>query len=256
MEPTSQTNNLAVPIAIVAGFAMIAVAVFFNSRNGSESSTMQIVQEDTAAERVFTDVPRPIDGTDYVLGNPNAPIVIIEYSDYDCPFCKRFHSTLHRVMDDVGVNGQVAWVYRQFPLAQLHPNAPKISEAALCVGSIGGNSAFWKFSDRIFEEREMTAPTNMTKLLQFAVDAGVPGNEYTSCVNSGKMQDDVLASAEEAFNLGARGTPYTVIMVGDQTAVIDGAQPYEVVRGIIQSLIDQLEGVTNPQENSTPDPVI
>lgn len=250
MEPTSQTNSIAIPVAIVAGFGMIAVAIFTTSTNSSQSDT-NVVANTAPQERVFTDTPRPIDGTDYVLGNPNAPIVIIEYSDYDCPFCKQFHNTLHQVMDNVGINGQVAWVYRQFPLAQLHPNAPKISEAALCVGSIGGNEAFWDFSDRVFDERELTAPTNMTRLLEYATDAGVSRDEYTDCVNSGEMQEQVLASAEEAFSLGARGTPYTVVMVGDQTAVIDGAQPYGVVRGIVQSLIDQLEGVTNPQNTNS-----
>jgi protein-disulfide isomerase len=243
MEPSTQTNSPAIPIAIVAGFAMIAIAIFFTSRNQTEPAPIAVTQEASLEERVATDIPRPVDDTDYILGNPNAPIVIIEYSDYDCPFCKKFHVSLHQVMDDFGVGGQVAWVYRQFPLAQIHPNAPKISEAALCVGSIGGNSAFWKFSDRVFEERELTAPTNMTRLIKYAADAGVSQADYTSCVNSGEMRDAVLASAEEAFNLGARGTPYTVIMVGDQKAVIDGAQPYTVIRGIVESLIDQLEGV-------------
>jgi protein-disulfide isomerase len=249
MEPTTKSTNPAIPIAIVAGSAMIAIAIFFV--NSNEPAPVQAIQETSSEERVFSDTVRPIDETDYVLGNPNAPIVIIEYSDYDCPFCKRFHSVLHQVMDEVGVDGQVAWTYRQFPLAQIHPNAPKISEAALCVGKIGGNSAFWKFSDRIFETRDLTAPTNMTKLLQYAVDSGVSQREYTACINSGEMQEAVLASAEEAFNLGARGTPYTIVTVGDQEAIIDGAQSYEVVRGIVESLIDQLEGVDTPSAATT-----
>jgi len=71
---------------------------------------------------------------------------------------------------------------------------------------------------------------------------GVSEEDYIQCVSSGRMQEDVLASTEEGYRIGARGTPYTVITVGEQQAVINGAQPYNVVRGIVQNLIDQLDG--------------
>jgi protein-disulfide isomerase len=149
---------------------------------------------------------------------------------------------MNRIMDEYGATGQVAWVYRQFPITQLHPNAAKISEAALCVGDLGGNNAFWRFTDRIFETRDLDAPTNVTRLPDFAEDAGVSKADYISCVSSRRLADEVVRSAEEGFNIGARGTPYTVIMVGDQQAVINGAQPYEVVKGIVVSLLEQIEG--------------
>jgi protein-disulfide isomerase len=153
---------------------------------------------------------------------------------------------MNTVMDEFAVGGKVAWVYRQFPLVQLHPNAPRISEAALCVGEIGGNDAFWKFSDSIFNERGVNEPTTMTRLPEFAQAAGVNTAEFNSCLESGRNKAKVDASVQEGIAAGAQGTPYSVIMVGDQQAVINGAQPYPVVKQIIENLINQLEGEAAP----------
>lgn len=241
MEPSNEQSSPAIPIAIVSGFAMIAVAIFFTSQ-GNKDSAESIAQQDSTETALQEGIPRPIDGTDYIRGNPNAPILMVEYSDYDCPFCKEYHETMSKVIDEYGISGRVAWTYRQFPLAQLHPNSPKISEAALCVGDIGGNDAFWTFTDLIFESRSFDEPTNVTKLHQYAETAGVSQDDYKSCMDEGRMKETVLASIEDGFNSGARGTPYTVLMVGDQEAVINGAQPYDVVRGIVSNLIEQLDG--------------
>ncbi len=243
MDPYSSESkqSVAVPVAIVAGFAMIAIAIFFTgNRVDVPSSTPPPVQDN--ATEVIAGTPRPVDETDYIRGNPNAPILMIEYSDYDCPFCKQYHESMKQIMDEYGVTGRVAWVYRQFPLVQLHPNAPLISEAALCVGDIGGGEAFWRFSDLIFEERGIDEFTNVTLLPDYAEEVGVSRNEYQSCVDSNRMEAAVTASLEDGFNVGARGTPYTILIVGNQQAVINGAQPYDTIKGIIDNLIGQLDG--------------
>lgn len=242
MDPYSSEpkQSVAVPVAIVAGFAMIAIAIFFTGNRVDAPSTPPPIQDN--ATQVVAGTPRAVDATDYIRGNPNAPILMIEYSDYDCPFCKQYHESMKQIMDEYGVSGRVAWVYRQFPLVQLHPNAPLLSEAALCVGDIGGNDAFWRFSDLIFEERGLDEFTNVTLLGDYAEEAGVGRNEYQSCMSSGRMEGAVTASLEDGFNIGARGTPYTVLVVGNQQAVINGAQPYDTIKGILDNLIDQLDG--------------
>lgn len=245
MEPTQPQSSPAVPIAIIVGFALIAVAIFFTNRGGDAPT--QVAQNNTDQAQTTEGVPRPVDDTDYILGNPNASIVMVEYSDYDCPFCKEYHNTMHQIMDEYGVTGKLAWVYRQYPLAELHPNSPRISEAALCVGDIGGNSAFWDFSDRVFLERNIDEPTNVTKLLGYAEDAGVAPEDYIECMESRRMQPAVEQSLIDGFNAGARGTPYTVLIVGNQQAVINGAQPYETVKGIVENLIGQLHGTFDAQ---------
>lgn len=242
MEPSSQQSSPAIPIAIICGFAMIAIAIFITSKNQTASPSALTANQESADTGTKTNSPRPVDDTDYIRGNPNAPILMVEYSDYDCPFCKQYHATMNQVMDEYGVTGQLAWVYRQFPLVQLHPNSPRVSEAALCVGDIGGNDAFWKFTNMVFEQREIDEQTNITKLPSYAEAAGVSASEYNECLQSGKMESVVVASTEDAFNSGARGTPYTILMVGDQQAVISGAQPYETVKGIVENLVQQLDG--------------
>jgi len=242
MEPTQQNSSPIIPIAIITGFAMIAIAIFFTNQGDDTSERPNDQSAATADEELTDGVARSVDETDYILGNPNAPIVMIEYSDYDCPFCKKFHQTMHQIMDEYGVTGRIAWVYRQFPLAELHPNSPRVSEAALCVGDIGGNSAFWTFSDLIYDGRNIDQGTNVTKLAKYAETSGVDANEYSACVKEGRMKQAVEDSIRDGYDAGARGTPYTILLVGNQQAVINGAQPYDTVKGIVENLIDQLDG--------------
>ncbi len=91
----------------------------------------------------------PLSQKDHLNGNPNAPVKIIEYSDLECPFCKEFHETMLQVMREYGAEGQVAWVYRHFPLTK-HPQAEPDAEAAECVASLGGETAFWDFITKVF----------------------------------------------------------------------------------------------------------
>ncbi len=235
----SAVSTLGIPVAIVIGFAMIAAAIYFSGIGNNQA--VPVVNQQNVEEQKPIEVDK-VTEADFIRGNPNAPIVIVEYSDYDCPFCKNFHETMQMVMEDFGVTGKVAWVYRQFPLAQLHPNAPRIAEASLCVGELGGDEAFWKFSDLIFSERAVNEPTNMTRLPEFAEKAGVKRADFNSCLDSGRQTANVEAGLKSGVKAGAQGTPYSVIIVGDQKAVINGAQPYPVVKQIIERLSTQLEG--------------
>lgn len=243
MEPTTPRQSLAVPVAIITGFAMIAIAIVFTG--GNQTTTPAPLENGAAVSAA--DTIRPVTEDDYILGNPNAQVVLIEYSDYDCPFCKQFHATMHQILDEYGVSGRMAWVYRQFPLVGLHPNAELISEAALCVGDLGGDTAFWAFSDRVFESRIETEPTNVTRLPQFAEEAGVNRAEYQSCMDSDRMVDRLKDDLADGLVAGAAmGTPHTVIQVGNQETVVSGAQSYETMKGIIANIFEQLDGNFDP----------
>lgn len=234
-------RSLGIPVAILIGFGLIAAAIFMT---GNPAAAPTDVAGDSTTETESGDITKidPVTEDDHIRGNPNAPIVFVEYSDYDCPFCKSFHETMKRIMEEYGESGQVAWVYRHFPIQQLHPSAPKIAEASECVAELGGNQAFWTFSDLVFEERGTNEPTDLSRLSEFAATAGVDTAEFDACFESGKMQSRVEADFADANEIGGRGTPHTVVLVGDQQGIVNGAQPYAVVNDIVQNLLSQIEG--------------
>jgi protein-disulfide isomerase len=238
----SPLQSLAVPLAIIFGFGLIAIAIYMS---GASAPTPTDTANTNTGEPTQTgDLTKinPVTEDDHIRGNPNAPIIFVEYSDYDCPFCKNFHETMNRIMDEYGTTGDVAWVYRHFPLEQLHPSAPKIAEASECVADLGGNTAFWTFSDLVFEERDTNEPTDMSRLSEFAVTAGVAEAAFTACLESGQKEAAVNEDAADAIEIGGRGTPHTIILVGGEQGVINGAQPYATVKQIVDDLIEQMEG--------------
>ncbi len=244
-------NSLGIPIAIVIAAALIAGAIYMSGIQGSSKQAANVdVQKgiDAAQNPQVTPEIAPVTKKDHIRGNPNAPIVIVEYSDYDCPYCKLFHDTMNKIMADYGASGQVAWVYRQHPIAQLHPNAPMLSASAKCVAEQGGNDAFWKYTDAVFASRKPTTlPSGQqtisfvdtTKLRDFAVESGVDGAKFDSCLASGKFDAEVQEDVKAA---GQEGTPYSVLMYNGQQGVINGAQPYETVKQIITTILAQGNG--------------
>lgn len=230
-----ERSPLAVPIAIVIAAGLIAGAIYLTNRD-----TGPVTAQNTGTNRNGVEI-EPVTDEDHIRGNPNAPILMVEYSDYDCPFCKTFHETMKRVMSEYGTDGDVAWVYRHFPIPSLHPNAPRIAEASECVAELAGNDAFWTFSDLVFGERAINELTDMSRIPEYAEAAGASRDAFDLCYNSQKYQDIISQDIAEAQAAGAQGTPYTVLVVGDQTGVISGAQPYETVRQIIDSLLAQIE---------------
>lgn len=236
MQPNG-APSYAIPFAIVFGFGLIALAIFFS---GSTGPTQPVAKTAPTTEPATAPVSIPaVTEADYIKGNPNAPIMIVEYSDYECGFCHRFHATMNQIMNEYGANGDVAWVYRQFPI--LGQSSLELSEAAFCVGELGGDSAYYAFSDKIFS-REPGTRANLASLSEFATEAGVDKAKFEECVASDRQLAKVSEAIEGGRNAGIQGTPYSVIMVGDQQAVINGAQPYSVIKGMVDTLLKQLEG--------------
>ena len=247
----SWKQNMGIPGAIVIAAALIAGAIYFDGERKSAELNLkgEAGAEQVTAERIIA----PVTKEDHIRGNPNASIMIIEYSDFDCPYCRIFHDTMTKVIDSYGKDGDVAWVYRHFPIAQLHPGASKISEASYCVAELGGNEGFWKFTDALNASRKVSynesgqltgvEPTDMKRLPEFAVAAGADKNKFNLCYSSGKYTEKVAEDVKAAVKAGAGGTPYSVIVVGDQQEPIEGgAVPFEVLKGLIDSVITQLKG--------------
>ncbi len=235
-QPKVNMSSWGIPLAIVVGFALIAGAIFF-SGNSKTAVAPSVVSEEGDPS-----VINPVTEDDHIRGNPNAAVTLVEYSDYDCPFCKNFHETMKQIMAEYGTDGKVAWVYRHFPLQQLHPNASTISHASECVAELAGNEGFWTFSDLVFGERTTNEPTKLDRLEEFAITAGTEASAYQECMTSNRHQTDVQEDFDNALAIGARGTPHTIVIVGDQQGVINGAQPYASVKAVIDNLLGQIEG--------------
>ncbi len=224
-------QQVLVPIAIVLAGLMIAGAVF-------------LVKRPTGPSGPTADTLRPVDSTDYVLGNPEAPVKLIEYSDLECPFCKEFHNTMHTLMDEYGSSGKVAWVYRHFPLTNLHPKAAKEAEAAECAGELGGNDAFWRYVDRVYEVTPSNNGLDLSQLPQIAEELGLNRANFEQCLSSGKYAEKVKDSFDEAVAIGGRGTPHTIIMVGSSAVPLEGAQPLSSMRSAVEAVLAELERAT------------
>jgi protein-disulfide isomerase len=243
--PSSWKQSAGIPAAIIIAGVLIAGSMLFDGNRGSTKVNVKGGIEDAQNTQQTPEMEvAPVTEKDHIRGNPNAPIMIVEYSDYECPFCKNFHETMNRIIEEYGTGGKVAWVYRHFPLVQLHPNAPRIAAASYCVAEQTGNDGFWKFSDSIFGNREINAQTDMKKLTDYAVQAGAEKGKFELCLSSGKYTEQVDADVEAAMKTGARGTPYSIVMVGGEQGAINGAQPYDTVKSIVENLIAQLSGGT------------
>lgn len=238
MEPqqASSSSKLSLPIAIVLAGLVIAGAIFYVNRQNAAPTD---VLRDDASE---VTIP-PVTATDHILGNPTARIKVVEYSDLECPFCKQFHNTMHALIEQYGKDGQVAWVYRNFPLAQLHPNAPKLAEAAECVAAVAGNDAYWKFLDLLFVNAPPGQFTVMSKVADYATQVGADRAAFNSCYDSGRTAGLVSGQYEDAFAAGSEipnglGTPLSFVLV-DNVVVrpVIGAQSLAYMRTIIETIL-------------------
>ncbi len=179
---------------------------------------------------------RPISDDDHIRGDKNAPVTIVEYSDLECPFCKRFHPTLVRLINEY--EGQVKWVYRHFPLTSLHPKAPKEAEATECANELGGNDKFWAYIDRLYEVTPSNNRLELSELPQIAQDVGLDRQQFEECLNSGKYAQYVQTDYQDAVTAGGTGTPYSVIIDADGNKIpVSGAVPYEQLKQVIDSLL-------------------
>ncbi len=170
---------------------------------------------------------------DYVRGPRDAAVVLVEYSDLECPFCKRFHPAMQQLMQEEA--GKVAWVYRHFPLS-FHQNAEKEAEAAECVGKLGGNDKFWAFVDKIYE-RTTSNGTGfaLSALGPLAKEVGVSQSKFQSCLDSGEFTAKVQASEQEGTGYGVQGTPTTFV----NGTPVEGAVPYTDLKAAVDAALKQ-----------------
>jgi protein-disulfide isomerase len=171
------------------------------------------------------------------LGRPDAPVTLVEFSDYQCPFCQRFFAaTLPALKKDYIDTGKVRYVFRDFPLDQIHPQARKAAEAAHCAGEQG---KYWEMHDVLFGNQQALQPP---KLSEHARALGLDGARFDECLTSGKHAARVSQGLTDGQAAGVQGTPGFVVAKttpGDSVegALVVGAQPVEVFRRLIDQLL-------------------
>ena len=166
---------------------------------------------------------------DPVKGDANAPITIVEFSDFECPFCARFYSQTYKQLETEYIDtGKVKLVFRDFPLG-FHQNAQKASEAAECADDQG---KFWEMHDAIFENQQSLS---ISSLKQWAGQIGLDTGEFNSCLDSGKHSEEVQSDFREGATYGVSGTP-SFFINGIQLV---GAQPFSAFKQIIDSELEK-----------------
>lgn len=209
---------------IIAGVIIAGAIIFANQHPGSTPVAA------AGGAAAAANVPAP-SASDHIIGLPTAPIVLVEYSDFQCPYCQMIYPSIKQIVSES--NGRVAWVMREFPLYQIHPNAMPGADAAECIAEQKGNDAFWKFADTIFADQTKISPEYFAQLAQ---SLGVNMATYTSCVSTHKYASKIQQETADAESSGGNGTPFTVVIntkTGKQYP-ISGALPLAQIQAVIK----------------------
>jgi protein-disulfide isomerase len=229
-QSTPISSSFGIPVAIVIAGALIAGALYFGGGNASGGlAKVGDGNSPPPANPGPSGEFREVSNSDYILGNPDAAIAVVEYSDFECPFCSRFHPTMQRIIQE---NSDVKWVYRHFPLTSIHPNAQSAALAAECAGSVGGNEAFWHVADGLFANQSNLGDSLYTEL---ASGAGININDFNNCRSSSEATAEISKDSTEAVNNGGRGTPFSIVIAPNgERLPVSGALPYESVLAVIE----------------------
>ena len=238
---------------VIAMVIIVAVAAFFAGSYFSNLNSDTVTQSDLDSaiaklESKIASIQSPsrqpsqpikisVDN-DPVRGNPDAPITIIEFSDFQCPFCARFHvQTLPSILEEYIDTGKVNLVYRDFPIQSIHPNALPAAVAAECANEQG---KYWQYHDTLFERQNSWSKLDTGSVIstfsQYATDIGLEQQQFDSCLGSGKYLQEVQQDLNDGRTYDITGTPGFFIGNDDIGFVkIDGAQPFESFKKVIDS---------------------
>lgn len=216
--------ELSPSIAILVSGILIAGAIVFVNLHPAttvEANPQQLPTANVPAARA----------DEHIIGSATAPIVLVEYSDFQCPYCQMIYPTLKQIVSES--QGQIAWVMRNYPLVSIHPQAKPAALAAECLAEQLGNDAFWKYVDIIFANQNQLSPAYYA---QVAAQLGVNTATFATCVSSEKYAAKLDKESAEAEASGANGTPFTIVAGNKTQAPVSGALPYAQIMSVINSV--------------------
>jgi len=241
MEKSNQggkSSKMMFAFGIVVGIAILAIVGLIwavSTRPSSDGGQDQVATGGTGnpgnPNNQAPPPPRVVDievsQSDHIRGNFDAPVTIIEYSDFQCPFCGRFDSTMKQVV--ANYPNDVRWVYKHFPLDSIHPFARKAAEASECAAE---QDKFWEYSDELYANQ---SSINLPFLKEAAKSVGLNTGKFDECLDSGKFASKVNDDYREGISAGVSGTPGNII----NGELISGALPYDQMVAIIDSILNQ-----------------
>lgn len=222
-------NPYVIPVSILVAGGLIAGAVLYSGATGNAGPAAAGQQ---AAAGAAADVSAAdLADDDAALGNPDAPVTIVEFSDFQCPFCRRFwKETLSQIKREYLATGKAKFIYRDFPLSQIHPGAMPAAQAAECARE---QDKFWEMHDVIFEEQEKrgqgTVDLAAEDVKKWAAMIGLNAASFNQCLDSGKYKQEVEKDLADGASAGVTGTPATFI----NGRLITGAQPFAAFKTVI-----------------------
>jgi len=253
--PSNQTGanqaKLTFWLGITTGIAIIStvgfVALLFRVGPGSDTTKkVAAATSNTNAAPAAADTNtapaqaagpvKAVSDSDHIRGAKDPQVYLVQYSDFECPFCKSFQPNVQQAMQEYG--DKIAEIYRHYPLS-FHANAQKEAEASECVNELGGADKFWKFGDAIYE-RTTSNGTGfaLTALAPLAKEVGVNEKKFQECLDSGKYATKVQTDETDGTAAGVSGTPTTFIVKKDGSAkLVSGAVPYAQLKAAIDAAL-------------------
>lgn len=228
-------TKLTMPMAVLIAGVLIALALIISGgSDGTKSKKLgsnKIEVKDFKEEREL----KQITENDHIRGNlDKAKVAVVVFSDYECPFCKAMHPNFDKMSEIYGE--EVALVYRHFPLESIHPKARPAAIASECIAELGGNDAFWKFTDGVFNYSGPGSAFDNANFSKIITDTGVNTDQVSACITSGKYDKFIDESIKEAAAAGAQGTPdMTAVNLKTGEAVHIGADP-----SLLGQVLDQM----------------
>lgn len=223
-------------LLLIASFLIGVLITKVSYLEGNNGATATLPTDESGA----IEITGPVDveeGHLPVLGNKDAKVTIIEFSDFQCPFCKTlFDESLAQIKKDYVDTGKAKFAYRHYPLTSIHPNAQITAEASECANEQG---KFWEYHDQLFtyqaDWETLTGEELNTKLSEYATSVGIDGAALLSCVTSNKYADRVAEDLTAGNEIGVDGTPATFI----NGIRISGAVPYEEFKAEIEKALEE-----------------
>lgn len=251
-------GNLSTSTAVLAGAGLISLSILISggvikikgAGLGKTTTTAQVTPAPAENTAPAPAAPPPTESgkasvdDDPILGDKNAPVTLIEFSDYECPFCKRhFDQTYSQLKKDYIDTGKVKLVFRDLPLSFHDPMATTEAMAANCAREQGGDNAYFKYHDEIFKKTTSNG-SGLTKeaLYTMAADIGLNSGNFKSCLDGEKYKDEVKKDLADATTAGASGTPTFFVGKTSADGTIDGtkivgAQPFPSFQTAIDALL-------------------